>query len=111
VDGVSVERKLIVQASIPVGNREEAFEWLRDNQLDDIIKNDIICSFGKGQDNLAGDVVGILQDKGFPVTTKTYVHTSTLKAFVKERFENGKPIDLDMFGAFITNAAQIKRKV
>ena len=110
VDGVSVERKLIVQASIPVGNREEAFEWLRDNQLDDIIKNDIICSFGKGQDNLAGDVVGSLQDKGFPVTTKTYVHPSTLKAFVKERFENGKPIDLDMFGAFITNAAQIKRK-
>ncbi len=110
VDGVSVERKLIVQASIPVANREEAFEWLRDNHLDDIIKNDVVCSFGKGQDNLAGDVVGILQEKGFPVTTKTYVHPSTLKAFVKERFENGKPIDLDMFGAFITNAAQIRRK-
>jgi len=34
----------------------------------------------------------------------------TLKAFVKERFEAGKPIDLDMFGAFIANAAEIKRK-
>jgi regulator of replication initiation timing len=110
VDGVTVDRKLIVQASIPVAKREEAFEWLRDNHLDDIIKNDIICSFGKGQDNLAGDVVGILQEKGFPVTMKTHIHPSTLKAFVKERFENGKPIDLDMFGAFITNAAQIKRK-
>ena len=42
VDGVSVERKLIVQASIPVANREDAFEWLRSNELDDIIKNDII---------------------------------------------------------------------
>ena len=110
VDGVTVERKLTVHASIPVAKREEAFDWLRENNLDDIIKNDIVCSFGKGQDNLAGDVVGILQDKGFPVTVKTHVHPSTLKAFVKERFENGKPIDLDLFGAFVANAAQIKRK-
>ncbi len=110
VDGVSVERKLIVQASIPVGNREEAFEWLRDNQLDDIIKNDVTCSFGKGEDNMAGDVVGILQERGFDPKTKTYVHRSTLRACVKERVTDGKPIDLDMFGAFIANAAQIRRK-
>ena len=110
VDGVSVSRKMIVHASIPQDRKEEAFAWLRENGLDDIIKNDVTCSFGKGEDNIAGDVVGILQEKGFPVTTKTYVHPSTLKAFVKERFENGKPIDLDLFGAFITNAAQIRRK-
>jgi hypothetical protein len=42
--------------------------------------------------------------------TKTHIHAATLKAFVKERIENGKPIDLDMFGAFIANAAEIKRK-
>jgi len=29
---------------------------------------------------------------------------------VRERVESGKPIDLDLFGAFITNAAEIKRK-
>jgi hypothetical protein len=34
----------------------------------------------------------------------------TLKAFVKERMESGKPIDLDMFGAFVANAAEIRRK-
>ena len=33
-----------------------------------------------------------------------------LKAFVKERITDGKPIDLDMFGAFVNNTAQIKRK-
>ena len=110
VDGVTVQRKLKVHASIPVARREEAFEWLRDNNCDDIIKNDVICSFSKGQDNVAGDVVGLLQEKGFPVTVKTHVHASTLKAFVKERFENGREIDLDMFGAFIVNAAEIRRK-
>jgi hypothetical protein len=110
VDGMTVERKMIVAASIPVANREQAFAWLRDNNLDDIIKNDVTVSFGKGQDNMAGDVVGLLQERGFDPTTKTHVHPSTLKAFVKERLEDGKPLDLDLFGAFITNAAQIRRK-
>jgi len=110
VDGLTVERKMMVHASIPKDRKDEAFAWLRENGLDDIIKNDVTCSFGKGEDNMAGDVVGILQEKGFDPKTKTHVHPSTLKAFVKERVTDGKPIDLDMFGAFIANAAQIRRK-
>ena len=110
VDGLTVERKMIVSASIPKDRKDEAFSWLRENGLDDIIKNDVTCSFGKGEDNIAGDVVGILQEKGFDPKTKTHVHPSTLKAFVKERIVDGKPIDLDMFGAFIANAAEIRRK-
>ena len=110
VDGMTVERRMIVAASIPAANKEQAFEWLRSNGLDDIIKNDVTCSFGKGEDNVAGDVIGILRDRGFDPMTKTHVHPSTLKAFVKERITDGKPIDLDLFGAFISNTAVIKRK-
>jgi|TARA_R100000995_G_scaffold84666_2_gene64165 hypothetical protein len=110
VDGLTVSRKMIVHASIPLDRKEEAFSWLRENNLDDIIKNDVTCSFGKGEDNVAGNVVGLLQEKGFDPKTKTHVHASTLKAFVKERVTDGKEIDLDMFGAYINNAAQIKRK-
>jgi hypothetical protein len=110
VDGAVVERKMIVSASIPPARKDEAFSWLRENGLDDLIKNDVTVSFGKGEDNVAGDVVGLLQERGFDPKTKTHVHPMTLKAFVKERVEEGKPIDLDMFGAFISNAAQIRRK-
>jgi len=110
VDGVTVSRKMMVHASIPVDRKDDAFSWLREQGLDDIIKNDIVVSFGKGEDNMAGDVVGMLQDRGFDPQTKTHIHPSTLKAFVKERIESGKPIDLDMFGAFVANAAEIKRK-
>ena len=31
VDGVTVTRKMVVAASIPVARREEAFDWLRQN--------------------------------------------------------------------------------
>jgi hypothetical protein len=67
-------------------------------------------TFGKGEDNVAGDVVGMLEAKGFHPSTKTHIHSSTLRAFVKERVVSGKPIDLDMFGAFVANAAEIRRK-
>lgn len=110
VDGVTVSRKMMVHASIPVDRREDAFSWLREQGLDDIIKNDVIVSFGKGEDNIAGDVIGMLEERGFEPSTKTHIHPSTLRAFVKERVETGKPIDLDMFGAFVANTAEIKRK-
>lgn len=110
VDGVTVTRKLVVHASIPSDRKDEAFDWLRANGLDDIIKNDVTLSFGKGEDNVAGDVVEMLRERGLDPAQKTHIHSSTLKAFVKERFTEGKPIDLDMFGAFIANAAEIRRK-
>ena len=110
VDGVTVARKMMVHASIPADRKDEAFAWLRSEGLDDIIKNDVTVSFGKGEDNVAGDLVGRLEAEGYDPSHKTHIHPSTLKAFVKERFESGKPIDLDMFGAFIANAAEIRRK-
>jgi hypothetical protein len=57
---------MMVHASIPLDRKEEAFQWLRAQGLDDIIKNDVTLTFGKGEDNLAGDVVGMLEDRGFP---------------------------------------------
>jgi hypothetical protein len=110
VDGVTVTRKMMVHASIPKDRKDEALGWLRSEGLDDIIKNDVTCSFGKGEDNIAGDVLGMLQERGYDASAKTYVHPMTLKAFVRERMESGKPIDLDMFGAFVANAAEIRRK-
>jgi hypothetical protein len=70
----------------------------------------VTVSFGKGEDNIAGDVVGLLQERGFDPKTKTHVHAQTLKAFVKERITEGKPIDLDLFGAYSMNTAEIRRK-
>ena len=110
VDGLTVTKKQIVAASIPVDKRELAFDWLRERGLDDIIKNDVICSFGRGQDNLAKDAFWTLKDKGLEPSTKTHIHPMTLKAFVKDRVEQGQEIDLDLFGAFLTNAVEIKRK-
>mgnify|MGYP003629918262 CR=1 FL=1 len=110
VGEVTISLKPFVSASIPKDRKREAFEWLRDHGLDDIIKNDVILSFGRGEDDTASTVMLDLENKGFHPESKTHIHAMTLKAFVKERVENGKPIDLDLFGAFVAKTADIKRK-
>jgi len=109
VDGLIVKLKPFVTASIPADRKQEAFNWLREHGLDDIIKNDIIVSFGRGQDNQAGDVMYDLEQKGFHPEQKTHIHSMTLKAFIREQVEKGKSIDLDMFGAFVARTAEVKR--
>ena len=52
-DGSSVEVKTNYSATITQANKEEAFNWLRENGLGDIIKNEISVSFGRNEDNLS----------------------------------------------------------
>ena len=54
-DGSAIEIKPVHGASIPVAKKEEAFKWLRDNGLGDLIKNEVTVSFGRNEDNKAAD--------------------------------------------------------
>lgn len=110
VDGVSVQLGSFVSASIPADRRNEAYDWLRENGLDDIIKNEVILGFGRGEDETAQKIMLDLENRGFHPEAKTHIHAMTLKAFVRERVENGLPIDLDLFGAFVGKTANVKRK-
>jgi len=110
VDGVSVQLGNFVSASIPPDRKQEAYDWLRDNGLDDIIKNEVILGFGRGEDETAQKIMLDLENRGFHPESKTHIHAMTLKAFVRERVENGLPIDLDLFGAFVGKTATLKRK-
>ena len=49
-DGAGVEVKPVYGASIPKAKEEEAFNWLRNNGLGDVIKNMITVSFGRNED-------------------------------------------------------------
>ena len=40
-DGTSVEVKPVYGASIPADKKEEAYKWLRENGLGDLIKNEV----------------------------------------------------------------------
>ena len=109
VDGAIVKLKSFVSASIPADRKQEAFNWLREHGHEGIIKNEIVVSFGKGEDNAAGDVMYQLEEKGFHPEQKTHIHSMTLKGFIREQVEKGNNIDLDLFGAFVGRTAEVKR--
>ena len=109
VDGAIVKLKSFVSASIPADRKQEAFNWLREHGHEGIIKNEIVVSFGKGEDNVAGDVMYQLEEKGFHPEQKTHIHSMTLKGFIREQVEKGNNIGLDLFGAFVGRTAEVKR--
>ena len=79
MDGSSVDVKPNYSASISIANREKAFNWLRDNGLGDIIKNEILVSFGRNEDNKAADYAALAEERGFQPTQKMKVEPMTLK--------------------------------
>ena len=108
-DGSAVEVKPVYGASISVARKEEAFNWLRENGLGDLIKNEVTVSFGRNEDNKAAEYAVLAQGQGFQPTQKLKVEPMTLKALVRERIESGKDMPSDLFNVFAGNRTKITR--
>lgn len=108
-DGSTVEVKQTYGASILVDNRPAAYEWLREHGYDDIIKNTVLCQFGRGEDDLASSFAAFAQQQGYVPQQKTEIHPQTLRAFIKERVEEGEAFPMELFGAWVGQRAVIKR--
>ena len=109
-DGSAVEVKPVYGASIPVAKKEEAFNWLRENGLGDLIKNEVTVSFGRNEDNKAVEYAVLAQGQGYQPTQKLKVEPMTLKALVRERIESGLDMPSDLFNVFAGNRTKITRK-
>ena len=107
-DGSTVEVKPTYGASILVKDRPAAYEWLRENGFDDIIKNVISCQFGRGEDDQASAFHAFASQQGYPTSQNESIHSGTLKAFVKERIEAGEDFPHQLFGAYVGQRAIIK---
>jgi len=109
-DGSAVDVKPFYSASISAQNKEKAYQWLRNNGLGDIIKNEISVSFGRNEDNKAANYAELAKSNGFQPTQKLKVEPMTLKALVRERIEAGKEMPTEIFNVFVGNKTTIKRK-
>ena len=109
-DGSHLKVSTSYKAHITEANKEMAFNWLRNNGLGDIIKNEISVSFGRNEDTRAADYADLAKSHGFQPTQKLKVEPMTLKALVRERIEAGKEMPTEIFNVFIGNKTTIKRK-
>ena len=108
-DGSHLKVSTSYRATITEANKEAAFNWLRNNGLGDIIKNEISVSFGRNEDNKAANYAELAKGQGFQPTQKMKVEPMTLKALVRERIEAGKDMPTEIFGVFSENKTTIKR--
>ena len=108
-DGSAVEVKPIYGASIPKDKQEEAFKWLRDNGLGDLIKNEVTVAFGRNEDIKASDYANLAKGQGYEPVQKLKVEPMTLKALVRERLEAGQEMPSDLFNLFTGNRTKITR--
>ena len=111
-DGSKVSVKKEFRATLPKDDlrREAAYQWLRDQGLGDIIKNNVSVSFGKGEDNKANQLVDLAVANGFTPQQKSDVAWNTLTALYEERVKAGLDMPSDVFCLWIKDKTKISRK-
>lgn len=115
--GVKIVLYDVISASITEDNKEECHAWLRANKHGDLIKNNVIVTFGKGEDDSAKEVMSQLiqarrdGDISFgDLEQKEAVHYSTLQAFVKRQLEAGNEFPGPLFKLYTGHAVKISKK-
>ena len=111
-DGSKVSVRKEFRATVPKDDmkREAALQWLRDQGLGDIIKNNVTVSFGKGEDDKAEQLLQLAADNGFEPQQKSDVAWNTLSALYQERIEAGLDMPSDSFSLWIKDKTKISRK-
>ena len=109
-DGSAVEVRKSYSCTIKKDGTDAAYQWLRENGLEDIIKNEVFVTFGKGEDNKAEQLLGLAEQEGFEPQQKSKVEPMTLKALYRERIEAGLDMPSDSFNLFVKDQTTISRK-
>ena len=111
-DGSKVSVKKEFRCTLPKDEvkRQQAYEWLRNEKLGDIIKNNVFVTFGKGEDNKAEQLLNLAAENGFQPQQKSDVAWMTLTALFRERIESGLDMPSDVFSTWIKDKTKITRK-
>jgi len=111
-DGSNVSVKKEFRCTLPKDEmkREQAYKWLRDQGLGDIIKNNIFVTFGKGEDDKAKQLLNLAAENGFDPQQKSDAAWNTLTALFQERVESGLDMPSDIFNTWIKDKTKITRK-
>lgn len=102
------KRETVYNAKIPEDKRQEAFEWLEQNDHGDLVKSVININFGMQEHKRRLEVMKILSDAGIEYYTNESIHHMTLKAFVKTQIQVGNLIPMDLLGVYVFDEVKIK---
>ena len=113
LDGSKVKVVEDIYVSIPKDAKRSTacYQWLTDNGLGDIIKNQVGIAFGMGEKQQAEKLQDYIKETlGYMPEVKISVHPSTLKATFRKWHEEGRSVPDNMFNLFIGQKTKITRK-
>jgi len=111
-DGANIAVRETLYASFPkaAAKKREAIQWLIDNDLATIVKEDVHVPFDKGEVEKVGRLVELLEQSGFDeYRVVETVNTGTIKAVIKELLQEGKDVPLQLLGAYFVRKAEVKQ--
>lgn len=104
--GIKIKVDMKIRASINAQKQMEAFQWMRDNNHESLIKRVIAVQFGMGEDAEAQAALEKLE--GLPVQDKSTVHNGTLVKFVKEMLATGQDVPEELFNIHQQRITKVK---
>ncbi len=109
-DGSEIEVSNKFFASALAAKRPEAYNWLRENGLGNIVKNEITVRFGRDEDNKAQQYATLAKGQGYDPEQKVSVHAGTLRLTLEDFHSRGGKIPPELFNTFEKNQTNIKNK-
>jgi len=103
---LSVSKKYV--GNISKDNEDAALEWFKSTKRSGVITPNVTLPFAKGHLEEAEKTVEQLRSMGVDVSIKPAVHWQTLRALVRELYENGDVIP-ECISTFVINEAKITR--
>lgn len=80
-----------------IDKKDSCLKWLDDNNLGGVIKNEVVVSFDRGDNEKAKELMLELQEKQLDCLKEESVHPMTLKATLKEALSQGLNVPFDLF--------------
>ena len=109
-DGSELSVKKIYSATMKADKKAQAIQWLRNNGLGDIVKNEITVNFGQGEENKAAEYATLAKGQGYEPSQKEAVHAMTLKVTMEDWKNKGNEVPEDLFWTFDGNQTKVKNK-
>lgn len=113
-DGVEVGTKKTYYASISQERADAVYEWMEQHGHLDLYKVELKKTFTAGEKDLAFELIKVLNEMGYPMSHKEFVHHATLKAFVREQIEKDyeegeEPFPQELFGVHVEERVTVKK--
>ena len=107
-DGSELAVKKVHSAKIKADKKAEAIQWLRDNGLGDIVKNNISVAFGQGEENKAMAYATLAKESGYEPSQSEKVEPQTLRVTMEDWKNKGNEVPQDLFWVFEGNQTKVK---